>query len=371
LEPGDAIAWTASGQTRTLAILSATDAGAREIEAESREPSLYAARSGEPRIRTERPAAAPGTVLVHFLDVPLLTGSETPHAPRVAAFANPWPGGVTILKSNGGAFSPVATAGGPAIAGELTAPLYRGPEGRWDRGNSVYVKLYGGALAARTVEDVLAGANVCAIRNAQGGWEILQFADAELTGPGAYRLSRLLRGQAGTEGEMRDPVAAAAPFVLLSGVVRTLDVPLADRGRTLTWRYGPAGVAADDPRFAETAFAVTAVGLRPLSPAHLRGWRDGAGDIQLRWTRRTRIGGDGWDGGDVPLSEAAETYRVEILDGATVKRTVTAAAPQAVYTAAQQIADFGSASFSPLDLRVAQVSDVFGAGAYRTERVYV
>jgi hypothetical protein len=55
----------------------------------------------------------------------------------------------------------------------------------------------------------------------------------------------------------------------------------------------------------------------------------------------------------------------------SVARTLTAASASVVYTAAQQTADFGSAAFSPLDVRVAQVSDVFGAGAARMERLYV
>jgi hypothetical protein len=97
----------------------------------------------------------------------------------------------------------------------------------------------------------------------------------------------------------------------------------------------------------------------------------GTQDIALNWIRRTRIGGDGWDGGDVPLGEASESYRVEILNGSSVVRTLTVGARSALYTAAQQTADFGSSTFSPLDVRVAQISDVFGAGAFRTARLYV
>jgi hypothetical protein len=290
----------------------------------------------------------------------------------VAASAQPWPGRVNLLKSAGGSFAQNVQLTRAAVVGETTTALYAGPEGRWDDGNAVWVKLSSGALTSRAALDVLNGANACAIRNADGGWEVLQFRNAELTAPLTYKLSGLLRGQAGTEGEMRNPVAAGAPFVFIDGALRQLNVSLADRNVATAWAYGPAGVALSDPRYVTETVTFAGNGLRPLSPVHVRGVRDGATqDIAISWKRRTRIGGDGWDGGDVPLSEAVESYRVEIMSGASVVRTLTASSPSVVYTAAQQTVDFGSATFSPLDLRVAQISDVFGAGASRTARLYV
>ena len=53
----------------------------------------------------------------------------------------------------------------------------------------------------------------------------------------------------------------------------------------------------------------------------------------ITWMRRTRIGGDSWETPDVPLGEDTERYEVDILDGATVKRTLAAAAsPSVTYT---------------------------------------
>jgi hypothetical protein len=256
--------------------------------------------------------------------------------------------------------------------GETTTAFYAGPEGRWDEGNAVWVKLAGGALTSRGALDVLNGANACAIRNADGGWEVFQFRTAELTAPLTYKLSGLLRGQAGTEGEMRGPVAAGAPFVMLNSGLRQLNVSLADRNVATQWAYGPAGVPLGDSRYLFETVTFAGLGLRPLSPVRVQGRRDGATqDIALSWIRRTRTGGDGWDGGDVPLGEAVESYRVEILNGPAVVRTLTVVEPAATYTAAQQVTDFGNSAFSPLDMRVAQISDVFGAGAFRTARLYV
>ena len=67
------------------------------------------------------------------------------------------------------------------------------------------------------------------------------------------------------------------------------------------------------------------------------------------------------------MSEEREAYEVDILDGATVKRTLTATGPSVIYTADQQTADWG-APLGPgdtLDLRIAQVSALLGRGHSR------
>lgn len=74
--------------------------------------------------------------------------------------------------------------------------------------------------------------------------------------------------------------------------------------------------------------------------------------IRLRWR----------DGVDVPLSEESERYEVEIMSGATLKRTITGlTSPTTVYTAAQQVTDFGSAQ-SSISVRVYQLSAAVGRG---------
>ena len=70
----------------------------------------------------------------------------------------------------------------------------------------------------------------------------------------------------------------------------------------------------------------------------------------------------------MPLAEELEAYEVEILDGATVKRVLNATTTSAVYTAAQQTADW-SAPLGPgdmLDIRIFQLSVLVGRGAPKT-----
>jgi hypothetical protein len=119
-----------------------------------------------------------------------------------------------------------------------------------------------------------------------------------------------------------------------------------------------------DSSYAETTHAFAGVGLRPLAPVHV-GARREAGDIQIGWVRRTRVGGDGWETAEVPLGEAAELYEVDVLTpGGEVVRTLVSEAPAVTYSAAQQTADFGG-PVAALHVAVAQVSAVYGRGIAR------
>jgi hypothetical protein len=84
--------------------------------------------------------------------------------------------------------------------------------------------------------------------------------------------------------------------------------------------------------------------------------------VTVYWVRQTRIGGDAWEPVEVPLGEAGEAYRVEILDGSAVVRSVTRSSPTLVYAAAEQIADFGALP-DAIGVRVRQVSATDGPGS--------
>ncbi len=70
-----------------------------------------------------------------------------------------------------------------------------------------------------------------------------------------------------------------------------------------------------------------------------------------------------WDNAArIPLSEEAERYEVEIMQGVTLKRTIIGlTTPTTIYTAAQQVTDFGSAQSSVL-VNVYQLSAAVGRG---------
>jgi hypothetical protein len=110
--------------------------------------------------------------------------------------------------------------------------------------------------------------------------------------------------------------------------------------------------------------------LRPLEPVHLSGRCTDQGVI-LSWIRRTRLSGDAWEVAEVPLGEASEAYRVEVLDGAgAVVRVINATTPALLYPAADEISDFGTPQAS-LRVRVAQLSAVLGPGRFAEKTIHV
>jgi hypothetical protein len=358
--PGDVVAVTVGDRRRLFEIDTIVDAEARQVTARSIDPDVFAVPLLPPRLKAPAIPAALGPVQASVLDLPTIDSSQPPILTRLAVFANPWPASVTVwTSSDGTSFQPSAIVSAPSTTGETLDPLPAGPTSRWDRGNAFRVRLYGGTLASVTDARVLGGANAAAVRTPSGDWEVLQFAGAELVDAHTYRLSRLLRGQAGSEYAIADPLPPGAPFVVLD----TRLTPVA-RGRdaiarTMMLRLAASARSHDDP----TAIALTVTprltALLPLSPVHVEARRDSDG-IHLSWIRRTRIDGDGWNV-EVPLGEDAEAYTLDIFSGSSVVRTIACGAPQTLYATADELADFGAAQ-ATLHVRVAQLSSTVGAG---------
>jgi hypothetical protein len=200
----------------------------------------------------------------------------------------------------------------------------------------------------------------------------VQAGVAELLAPGRYRLTRLLRGQRGTEGAMGNPAPAGARVVVLDAVSRRCRSPRPISASRGTGASAPRAARSATRPMWRRAFTPAGVGLRPFSVAHVeQPWRKPRtpGDLTIRWTRRSRaLAADSWGGLEVPLAEELEAYEVEILDGATVKRVLSTATTSAVYTAADQTADWG-APLGPgdtLDIRIYQLSALVGRGAPKT-----
>jgi hypothetical protein len=222
------------------------------------------------------------------------------------------------------------------------------------------VQIRGEELVSITRLQLFAGQNAAAVRNGDGEWEVLQFQNAELVDVDTYELSELLRGQSGTEFAMRPAVSGGAGFVLINTAIASVNLTGAEIRLPYAWRYGPSTRDIGDASYAEREYTFQGLGLKPLSPVHVRARRLG-GDVTIGWVRRTRIGGDSWESPEVPLSEDSESYEVDILDGETVLRTLVAAASTVAYTAAQQVADFGSAQ-PTYSVRVYQLSGTYGRG---------
>ena len=124
-----------------------------------------------------------------------------------------------------------------------------GPTSRFDLGNALVVDLLTGTLESVTDLTLFGGANALAIESAPGVWEIVQAGAAELLAPGRYRLTRLLRGQRGTEGAMGNPAPAGARVVVLDDSLASLPIAEADLGIPWNWRIGPASRPVSDETY--------------------------------------------------------------------------------------------------------------------------
>jgi hypothetical protein len=282
------------------------------------------------------------------MDLPQLREDAPAHRPYAAVRAAPWYGEAGIWWSPDEAgFTLLDVAEAPAQTGTLAADLPAGPLWRFDEGSELLVDLRDGTLASIGDAALLAGGNALAVEAAPGAWEIVQAGTAELVSAGRYRLAHLLRGQRGTEQAMGDPAPAGAAVVVLTDALRALPVALDQIGAARTVRAGPAGEGAVGDHVTATTFTPEGRGLRPFEPVHPRARRLASGDIEIRWTRRSRApSADSWTLTEAPMIEDAETYDLEIRDGTgAVVRTVEGlAAPAFTWTAAMQTADLGAAA---------------------------
>ena len=357
LEPGDVVTLG----PRELRIASIHDGVARKLSVASYEASTYEPPPAVDRGGSFVTPAIFGEPDVLLMDLAMAT-SANPASPWIAAQANPWPGRLAVLKRSGVSsleFNRFIEA--QATMGTLLTPLAAGPLFVFDRATSFDVLLKYGALSSVSEAEVLNGANIAIIGDAASGFEIIQFASAELIAPNTYRVKTLLRGQAGSGPEMLANRMAPANFVLLNPAVVQAELAPAEAALENTWRVGPAQLDSGHSAYLEMTLQGQSKGLRPLSPCQLRASRDGA-DVVFSWTRRTRIDGDGWEPVEIPLGEESENYQFEILDGVTVKRAVDVASPSYRYLAADIATDFGAAP-SAFDLSVAQISPGYGRGA--------
>ena len=373
LDPGDGVRISLGGRLANLRLSRIESGQYLQAETVRFDPSVYNAAPAPQRTKTLPQVKNYGRSTLEFMDIPLISGTESLHGPRLAAWQLPWPGAVNLFRKSGSGYSLDTAIEAASDIGELAADLYSGITSLWDYGNDIYVQLYQGTLETKDKLDVFAGANALAIQNTSGGWEIVQFLSATLLGPGKYKLSTLLRGQLGSEAQMRDPVSQGARVVVLDiSLQPQMDLAIGARNLPITYRYGPGVEVYSHKTYTQKTKSFKAVALKPYSPIHLRGVKDHPiGDITLSWIRRTRIGGDSWEGTTIPLGEDVERYDLEILNGAAVIRTISElTAPTYIYKAADQVVDFGSlpASFKA---RIYQISGAYGRGTPRERTIYV
>lgn len=361
LEPTDVITITKDGAAYLMRVTASklVRNGVQELAAVAEDASSYdfynPAGSGAPAIQ---PPTTVSATRLELLDLPAFpTDAITDAYLRygVVGLGGEWTGSAVYRSDDGGAnYALMQSLTAQATIGAALTVLPAGTVYTWDIASTVDVLLTFGELQSVTDIAVLNGSNVCVI-----GDEVIQFQTATLIGENQYRLSRLLRGRLGTEWAVGSHVAGARFILLTNALAREL---MASSGWSISKKYKPVTVGSTLGATTAQDFTYAARALKPYAPAHIVGSRNVGGDLTINWKRRTRIGGDWRDAVDIPLSEESERYEVEIMQGVTLKRTIVSlTSPTTIYTAAQQVTDFGSAQ-SSVSVKIYQLSAAVGRG---------
>ncbi|MEP2641696.1 glycoside hydrolase TIM-barrel-like domain-containing protein [Roseobacter sp.] len=354
------------GEGRALYRIDRVEQGALQIaEAVRMEPDVYTSAEMIDDVPSPRPFVPPVPVMPLFLDLPLISGDETPNAPYLAVTAQPWQGSVAVYRSpTDSDFTLVNQISARSIVGVSQSEMKAARPGMLDRGAPLEVKLISGTLSSVDMSAMLSGTNLAAIGDGSpDNWEVFQFSGASLVGQDTYQINGRLRGQLGTDGMMPDVWPEGSWFVLLNGFAEQIDLNRSLRRVSQTYRIGPARRPVDDLSYVQDVQSFNGNGERPYAPAHLRATKEVEGHIVTTWIRRTRLDGDSWDTLEVPLAEETELYIVKVRQGDDILREEMVATPEWRYMVEDQIADGVTGAF---ELDVAQVSAAYGAGLTRS-----
>lgn len=327
------------------------------------EPSAYGPGPDAGGTPSRSGIAAPLPVFAAFMDLPLISGDESPQAPHVAVTAAPWPGpvGVWNAATDDGYVLNTELASRSVIGSTETA-MVAAASGVMDRGAPLRVKISAGQLSSASEAALLSGANLAAIGDGTpNNWELFQFLTATLVAPSTYELSGRLRGQFGTDGVMPDVWPVGSTFVLVDTSVAQLNLPASLRGIDQYYRVASRAAGYASPTSIVESLAFRGNGLRPYSVTALQASGSSGGTVSASWIRRTRQDGENWDIPEVPLGEATETYLVQVYVGTAMIREDVVGTPTWTYSVSQQAADGIS---GPFDIAIAQVSDRYGPGPF-------
>jgi len=314
-----------------------------------------------------------------ILDIPLIDDTQDQQSPFLLVAAGPaeagsWTGADVAQSDTGDVDSFNSGWDGfgssqYATWGDVNGTLPDALTSVVDEGTELSVTVYGNSeLTSISDADFESNnsINLIAIGSNDNGWEILQFRDAILQSASGeqikeYTLSGLRRGMRGTE-QYVGTHGSGEMMILFDTSVKKHTIGASKIADTDYYDFATLGFIIDG--YNVIALASTAAAQKPYSPVDITLERDEIdGAWQIRWTRRTRIGGNLVDGQDVPLGETDEQYKVRIMDGANPVRTIETEIEEAYYDSYDQITDWGGEQAS-LVVEIVQMSPALGIEGY-------
>ncbi|RVC47572.1 hypothetical protein EN781_00095 [Mesorhizobium sp. M4A.F.Ca.ET.090.04.2.1] len=192
-------------------------------------------------------------------------------------------------------------------------------------------------LVDATEDQVLAGANFAYI-GAQGRWEAVGYKTVVANADGSYTLSGFSRrGYRGTE-VFCDTHAIGDQFVMVDAAwLKSVNHPVSDLG--LSKFYKAIGLTQDPSTGIVTQKQIIGAAETPYACVNLDAVAGSPDGIDISWDYRSRLT-DGLNPAN--FGEAALSFEIDIYDGVTYKRTLTATANSVHYASADVISDLGS-----------------------------
>lgn len=271
----------------------------------------------------------------------------------VSGVSDGWPGAqIEVSPDDGVTWTVMGTVTQRSIMGSLVTALPNATFATIDTLNTVRVEV-NGTLSSITELQLLNEGNPCVI-----GEEICQFQTATFISDNVYDLSILTRGRLDSQTAAH---VIGERFVFLNAP-QFFEAPSSWIGRSLQVRAVTVGTPRDNAPIVSVMWS-PARSQTEWAPVQFTGVRDTSNNITLGWVGRGRLGNNA-----NPINSSFfDGYRITITKGsASVVYTTTAVA--FIYTAAQQTADFGSAT-GTLTIAIAAMNRITGASVELTGSV--
>ncbi|NJK40575.1 MAG: hypothetical protein HC934_02930 [Acaryochloridaceae cyanobacterium SU_2_1] len=323
--------------------------GSGDIEDDTQVTACYLLPAGVVPRETE---IFRGPVGLRVFDIPLLTDRDDDYGlyAGIGSLGSTTVAGLYGSRA-GGDYDLIRTMGTTLATGQLESTLPPASPAGIDQ-SAIIVSLFTGELSSITHDQLLAGGNTAVV-----GGEVIRFKDAVLIGTGRYRITNMIRGARGTEHRINTHVPYE-DFTLTNQLER-IDGNPGDLNTVLNFKAIRSGQSLEE--VGEISPFVEGNSLKPYAPTAITGSRDGSGNLTISWSRRDRRASELPLFAPKPLSEVDERYEVDIYQSAAVVRTIGSSVPSISYSAAQQVADFGSLQGSVV-IRIYQLSAVINRG---------
>jgi hypothetical protein len=376
LSPADVVDVVEGGVTQEV-VLGDVAVGANnviEMKGAADDPStLVSAATGEDADTPVQVLEFTAASAIFILDIPLLRDVDDGFGVYVAA--GPlnnlaWPGAEVLRSSDGTLYFPLSFVASPREVGHgfaAAALATATDEGVFDRTNTIQITMFNGTLPSSTEALVLDGANALLI-----GSEVVNYVTSVDDGNGLFTISTLLRGRAGTEGEMGSHVISEKVVSLedTSLIRKPLDV--SDKDVAFFYKGVTRGGALNDGASLRKSVTVLGKSRWHRAAAHTRGTIT-SDDWTILWDWRAIINGSWKNLVGVPPGIVLD-FEVDVLSGpagtvlATYTSTITAngsvvtdATATFFYDDADQVVDFGAVQ-TTLTVKIYQVDLVVGRG---------